>query len=330
MYSHEIVGKINIKRLVRKGTNMKIIKRFVLLLGILMLVGCGNRERIVSTEYYIYDIDKDESRVNNYVVEIEETETKSILQELFCELQKSPEKTTDKCALPEDVKMIGYRLEENHLALDFSVDYLDMDSVREVLTRAAIVRTLCQVDDVQLVSFMVEGEPLTTMNGYTPGLMSEEQFVDNAGKEINSYEKAELTLYFANEAGNRLVAHKVECVYNSNISMDKLVVEQLVAGPKNGDSTIDGFGTMNTETQILSVTTQDGVCYVNLSENFSIRKGYVLPEVTIYSIVNSLIELPGVNRVQISIDGNSELNYLETISLSLPFERNLEIVDDAQ
>ena len=60
------------------------------------------------------------------------------------------------------------------------------------------------------------------------------------------------------------------------------------------------------------------------------RKGNVTPEVAVYSIVDSLTEIPGVNRVQISIEGNSDLNYMETISLSQPLEKNTEIIDNAQ
>ena len=112
--------------------------------------------------------------------------------------------------------------------------------------------------------------------------------------------------------------------------MDKLVVERLIAGPEDGDSVENGFATISSDTQIMSVTTQDGVCYVNLNEGFLVRQGNVTPEVAVYSIVNSLTELPGINRVQLSIEGNSDLNYMEKLSLLQPFEKNMEIIDNAQ
>ena len=143
-------------------------------------------------------------------------------------------------------------------------------------------------------------------------------------------EKADLTLYFADESGNYLQAKTIECIYNSNISLDKLVVERLIAGPEDGDGVENGFATISSDTQIMSVTTQDGVCYVNLNEGFLVRQGNVTPEVAVYSIVNSLTELPGVNRVQLSIEGNSDLNYMEKLSLLQPFEKNMEIIDNAQ
>ena len=50
-------------------------------------------------------------------------------------------------------------------------------------------------------------------------------------------------------------------------------------------------------------------------------------EVTLYAIVNSLVELPGVNRVQISVDGETAIDYKETINLNNVLERNLDIVE---
>lgn len=122
----------------------------------------------------------------------------------------------------------------------------------------------------------------------------------------------------------------VDCVYNSNISMDKLVVEQLIEGPEDEENGENGYATISPETKVVSVTTRDGVCYVNLDEGFLTQQGNVTPEVAVYSIVNSLAELSGINKVQISVNGSTDLVYMETIPLSQVFERNLEIMDNAQ
>ena len=54
----------------------------------------------------------------------------------------------------------------------------------------------------------------------------------------------------------------------------------------------------------------------------------VTPEVTIYSITNSLVELPNINKVQISVNGDTSVSYKENMSLSTVFERNLELVEN--
>ena len=46
----------------------------------------------------------------------------------------------------------------------------------------------------------------------------------------------------------------------------------------------------------------------------------------VYSIVNSLIELQNINKVQISVEGNNALVFRDTIDMAVLFERNLDIM----
>ena len=112
-------------------------------------------------------------------------------------------------------------------------------------------------------------------------------------------------------------------VYNSNISLEKLVVEKLVEGPMEAGV----YPTINPNTKVLSVTVKDGICYVNLSSEFLSQPYNVTSDVTIYSITNSLVELSNVNKVQISIDGDTNISYRERLSLNNVFERDLDMLE---
>ena len=289
-----------------------------------LLTGCGEGETMAKNEYVIYCVDKQENYIAGEVRELSGGSDKELLLQMFSALKKEPENQDYKSAIPGSVALKSYSFSEESLTLDFSAEYNQMPPTLEVLVRAAIVRTLCQINGVSYVSFNVEGEALVNVSGMPVGFMTADQFVDNAGNEINAYEKATLTLYFADETGTYLKAHTVERVYNSNISMDRLVVEELIAGPEEGE---EGGPTLSGDIKIISVTTRDGTCYVNLDESFLTSQVNVTPEVVVYSIVNSLVELPAINKVQISIDGNTNLVYMEVVPLSQVFERNLEIID---
>jgi germination protein M len=193
-----------------------------------------------------------------------------------------------------------------------------------VLVRAAIVRTLTQIPEISYVAFTIQGEMLMDSAGNAVGPMAADTFIDNAGNEINAYEKVNLRLYFANEAGDSLVEeNRRNVVYNSNIPLEKLVVEQLIEGPMAEG----GYPTINPLTKLVSVNVKDGVCYVDLSEDFLSQPYNVNSEVTIYSITNSLVELSNVNKVQISVNGETNISYRENIKLSTVFERNLDLLD---
>ena len=80
----------------------------------------------------------------------------------------------------------------------------------------------------------------------------------------------------------------------------------------------------------LSISVKDGICYVNFDENFLTQVYNVSTDVAIYSVVNSLVELNNVNKVQITINGETNIMFRESVSLSTVFERNLNIVTTAE
>ena len=50
------------------------------------------------------------------------------------------------------------------------------------------------------------------------------------------------------------------------------------------------------------------------------------PELTVYSIVNSLIEGTEATQVQITINGESNAEYMDTVDLSQPLSENRDLL----
>ena len=255
------------------------------------------------------------------------TEQEALIEELLTQLTETPEKLDYRAPLSGNFELLGYTLEEKQLVLNFDEQYKGLSPTTEVLARAAVVRTMTQIKGIDYVSFQVRSAPLTDLAGNVIGIMSADMFIDNAESEINSAEKVKVRLYFANEAGDKLIETNRTLVYNSNtnVSMERLVVEQLIGGPSEQvkDKVVP---TINPDTKIISVTVRDGTCYVNLSESFLTQIYSVTSEVTIYSIVNSLVELSNINRVQIAVNGDSNVMFRENTSLAVTYGRNLDIV----
>ena len=63
-----------------------------------------------------------------------------------------------------------------------------MKKSREVLCRAAVVQTLVQVDGIDFVSFYVGDDVLKDREGIPIGLMSADDFVQNTGSSLSSYQ----------------------------------------------------------------------------------------------------------------------------------------------
>lgn len=295
-----------------------------MLLLVLFAAACGRQETSEEgKQYQIYCVSKDETRLVSHAYQTQTEETDILLAELLTQLETLPDKMEYEAPLDRGFQVEGYVLENGLLTMDFDERYHGQETTAEVLTRAAIVRTLTQIPGLEHVAFTVQGKPLTDSGGIAVGMMGADTFIENAGSEINAYEKVNLRLYFAAEGGAALVEeNQRNVVYNSNISLEKLIVERLIEGPQQEGS----YPTINPETKVIGVTVKDGICYVNLSEHFLSQPYNVTSEVTVYSIANSLSELSNVNKVQISVNGETDMFYRENISLQTVFERNLDLV----
>lgn len=128
-----------------------------------------------------------------------------------------------------------------------------------------------------------------------------------------------LTLYFPNLRADSVVPRERQIETEKGALLEKVIFEELQKGPEG-----DGKNSVIPEgTKILSVETKDGICYLNLSSEFVDNNpgGTAFEAVLINSIVNSLTELPHVQKVQFLINGEKREVYTHTV-FDMPFERN--------
>ena len=298
-----------------------------LLLGILLILsisGCKKEspaegEKIVS----IYYVNNEETKVGSYEYGLKAETLEEQMDELVEQMKTLPDKLNYKSVLTMGFELNSYKVKGGQLILDVNEQYRMMSATTEVLVRAALVRNFTQLEGIENVIMTIKGEAMTDNLGNVLGVMAADSFIDNEGNQINSYERVKLKLYYANETGNKLVAVNRSLSYNSNIPMEKLVVEELISGTGFDEA----YPIMNETTKIISISVQDGICYVNFDGSFLNQPYNVTAEVTVYAIANSLVELPNVNKVQISVNGTTDIMYMETLSLSNYYERNLDLME---
>ncbi|MDO4477866.1 MAG: GerMN domain-containing protein [Lachnospiraceae bacterium] len=302
---------------------LSLLLTMSLLIGLLTLDGCGlNTDVKPADGCYLYYRSADSLRLQRVEVSLEGMSTDEAVAFCLDKLSQNPGQKDLVSLLPEYVTLLDYSFANNMVILNFSAGYYQLEKFAEILIHSGYVRTLTQLPDVSYVFFDVEGEPLVDANGQLVGRMSANTFVENAAKQVNNYINKDVTLYFTDVNGHMLLPEGRSIYYSSNQSLEWAIVERLVRGPK----TEGHYATLPADTQILSVTSQDRVCYVNLGDSLGLAQSQIDPVVIIYSIVNSIIRNCEVDKVQISINGVNSLVFKEQIDLAQNFEMNQELV----
>ena len=301
----------------------KVTAVLLFLLGLSCLWGCNQEEQ--ESKYHLYYLSQEESRVVAEDYTPQASRETDLIQEFLDKLKEEPPEDLQPL-LPQGVEINESALADKVLNLDMNSAYLEMDSTREILTRAGLVRTFTQISDISAVTITVNGTALKNADGTAVGRMTQESFVENSGKQINDYKYISMNLYFADSTGEKLVGESRSLYYSSNVPLERVVVEQLIKGPKESGH----LATLPVETKILGVSLADNICYVNLDSSFEGEVAGVQPETTIYSIVNTLVSVCGVEEVQISVNGDTKVNFRDEIELDQFFKSDPGMLQEGQ
>lgn len=298
-----------------------------LVLACSLLTGCTvetQEEKVDSgsNQYYLYYVNKDETKVVKERYQPEQESAEFMLQD-FTSILNAQEGSGDNLALlPSGVQLVTYRLNESLLELEFNSDYSEMSRAREILVRAGVVRTFLQIPGVTGIKIFIESEELKDSKGQAVGVIDGNTFVEMWGSDKDAYRYDTFTLYFTDKTGEHLVAEQRNVYYKRILPRERVILEQLAKGPM-----VKGhYPTIPQETEILGVEVSDDVCYVDFSSAFS-DSGIDIPVNTmIYSVVNSLLDTASADKVQISVEGDTEATLSDGTSLYSLFSKNTDLV----
>ncbi|MBO4394949.1 MAG: GerMN domain-containing protein [Eubacterium sp.] len=293
----------------------------------LLMVGCGEDETADnSLKVYYLDADKEKLVAEDYVPKAKESDLTALITELIRALEKNGEKDRLTNPIEPEIEFDEFKIKENQLSIYFSGAYNNKTGLYEVLTRAAIVKTMCQLDGIDKVDFYVEDQPLM-VEGESIGQMDISTFVTDLGNQGGPQSRV-VKLYFSDASGQRLVPVDTEVTYPAAEKIADILVDCLIVGPEkvSGDDAGNLLSTIPTGTVLNNVTIRDNICYLDFSREFLELLPNVTSDVTVYSIVDTLCELPNVSRVQFTINSGVRERYGETNGFNKTLDRNLDII----
>ncbi len=290
----------------------------IILLPCLFLLGSklGSSSMEDAEVYYLVSANNSLKEVHQHIEQ--EEEAANMAFHLLEQMKEDPKKDGMVSAVPKDVEFLSVHLEDKKAVVDVSSSYLALENAQEVICRSAIVWTLTSIEMVDNVELTVEGRPLRSQQGDEIGVMNRENVRIDGDVPAETTEYAILKLYFTNIDGTDFQIEDRVVEVNANQAREKTILEQLIAGPLEKGY----YPTVPADTKIRDVTTtKDGICYVNLSQDFLTKTttANINDVVTVYSIVNSLCELEEVDKVQFLMEGEKIEDYKGVLDFSTPF-----------
>ncbi len=275
---------------------------------------------VQNIKIYYYD------KINNNLSYEQKTltlEKENFLDIIFKEMKSSPKSSNLSSTVPENLTILNHTLVDYNLDINLSSDYNSLSNVEKLLFRSSLVLTTIETSFVNNVKIFVDGveQKYNNNNSY----LNRNNIILNPTISPDKIEREKVTLYFSNE-NNKLVEESRNIEVKQNKSMELYIVEELI----NGSKYKSNINTIPYETKIRNIKTENNICYVDLSLDFiskmSGNKTY--ETLAIYSIVNSLTNLDGINKVQFLIDGEKLKLPEDSVDISKPLGRYSDIIED--
>lgn len=292
-----------------------------ILLAFMLVSGCRGAN-VESQKVELYYFNADGSKLIPEAREIKVDSEGTILTEVMKELLKGPSLQELKRAIPEGTNLLGISREGTVAIVDLSGEFSKASDIEQLWARFSVVNTLCDIDGVQKVKILVEGEETKSAATGEPfsALGKEDVVMD---MPTTKTDEMTIVLYFADKDAMYLVPELREVALSEGESIESVIIRELKKGPASAE-----LGKiLPAEAKLLSAETKDGVCFLNFSQEFITKHwgGSTGERFTIYSIVNSLTEFPEIQKVQFLIEGKKADTFIHMV-FNEPFVRNDEIM----
>ncbi len=287
-------------------------KLLSLFLAMLLLCGCSHshsQNTIPCKAYYFSSASANELVPCEF--SIEGTNIEDVANKLFFKLYSPPKKNLVSPFFSR-VRLIDLTLNNNRCDLVLSPSYRYLDVFDLTALNSAIVNTMCSLPGIDEVSISCDGKST---------IFSAEEFVTQLPRA--HYETHTVNLYFTKDNFTEVVKETAEISLSPDETLEKSVV--LLLKNETSDSYDSPFPE---DTVINDVYFDEGVCFVDVSKEFILNAIHKQKEETVvlFSIVNTLTELPKIDSVQFLIDGDIGYGYGHH-NIKTPFTNNTELFD---
>lgn len=285
----------------------------VILILIFATTGCTFNTKTIYVESIDVFFPLDNGiKVNKEVRDIEYTDKQDLYKKIAQEFIKGPNsKTHSNISIDNSSKVSNVKIIEDKIVIDFTKRFFS-EGYNEILV-SAFVTTLTQLETVNYVKVLINGEELLSKSGVVYG------FMDNSSFDLNK-ESREIVLYFGNSQATHVVAESRVISVDSNSSREEFferILEELIKGPKSENL----YKTIPKEVKILDVEIIGDILRVDFSSEMYTKHshGAAGELMTVASIANTVTELEDITAVLPTVEG--EPLSIEHMIITEPLKR---------
>ena len=286
-------------------------KKIVILITVFVLAGitvftiANKNKGSGKTAVTLYFLSSDKSTVSEYSKSFSKSSNDELYRAVAESLVKGVNNKKYAAVADKNTEIKKIENDNGNLTIDFSAEYAES----ELISTYAIIKTFSQLPDVNAVKVTADGRDILGL-GYVTG--------DEINLESDDDCATTVLLYFTDENKEKLVPEYRKINILDTQPIEQYILAELIRGPK-----VKGhIGLLPKNTDIVSVETTDGTCYVNFKKSLASKEQQTL---MVYSVVNSLTERSNVDCVQFLIDGKKSDN-AGAPDISIPLYRNESLI----
>ena len=275
---------------------------------------------------YVVNIYRFNTRTNTLEPErriVPEGYTEEMVQTVVNKLYELPRSTGLQNTIPGDLLINQIRIIGDVMEISFSYPYFDMAPHEEGLFRASLVQTMRSLPFINIegVLILVDGEEIVDPFGMPLGVIRDEQVLISPPIMPRRTFEQTIILYFVSADIDGLLPEERVVERIAGVPVEHNIIEALIEGP----AWEGRISSIAEGTSILGVLTEEGLCSINLSAEFTdnFRGSQTLAELTLRSIVQSIMENQNnVSSIQFLIESERRESFNGVPYFDTLFERD--------
>ncbi len=303
-----------------------LVSMLLVISALIAVIIAANNRNTQTTDVTFYYLNSSGTSISPELRTVRYSKDEELPVRVVSLLTKAP-KTAGNTAIADKkttLNSIKY-VNDTDVTVDFSKEFITENASHNVLAAYAVTKTLCGLEGIERVKVTVCGADILAPDGTVIDFTSSEQIKTDTEKSPES--SVTTTLYYPINSRNAMRGEERELRADNKETMEVYILRELATG-----DVPDGTSRPVTDASaVLSATSKDGICYVNLSGGyFSKNKSASDKErLMIYAMVNSLTELDSVYEVQFLEDGK-KISDFAGVDLSKPLGRDETLIDHGE